>query len=133
MCITLPYSSKVGHSIQRGKLHFLNNPTIILYDNARAHAAGAVTDVLNCWDWEVLYHPTYSLDLIPCDYDVIPKMKEPLRGARFRTVHDIIHATDCCLHNIQRLGSANGIQWLPQCWEHVILNGGGYIASMLCM
>ena len=57
--------------------------------------------------------PPYSPDLSPCNYDLFPKMKESLRGTRFRTVHDFLQTTDRSLHNIQRLGSANGIQWLP--------------------
>ena len=40
----------------RRKQHFLNNPPIIHHDNAKVHAAVAVTDLLNRWDWEVLYH-----------------------------------------------------------------------------
>ena len=30
--------------------------------------------------------------LNPCDFDLIPKMKEPLRGIRFRTVPEILQA-----------------------------------------
>ena len=30
----------------------------------------------------------------PCDFDLIPKMKEPLRGIRFRTVPEILQAVD---------------------------------------
>ena len=30
--------------------------------------------------------------LSPCDFDLIPKMKEPLRGIRFRTVPEILQA-----------------------------------------
>ncbi|PNF30566.1 hypothetical protein B7P43_G09935 [Cryptotermes secundus] len=37
---------------------------------------------------------TYSLGLSPCDFDLIPKMKEPLRGIRFRTVPEILQAVD---------------------------------------
>ncbi|PSN56149.1 hypothetical protein C0J52_03342, partial [Blattella germanica] len=82
-------------------------------DNARAHEAVAVTDLLLRWGWEVLYHPPYSPDLSPCDYDLFPKMKEPLRGRRFRTVEDVLQATDRSIRTIQRLGTANGIQRLP--------------------
>jgi len=28
--------------------------------------------------------------LSPCDFDLIPKMKEPLRGIRFRTIPEIL-------------------------------------------
>ena len=30
--------------------------------------------------------------LSPCDFDLIPMMKEPLRGIRFRTVPEILHS-----------------------------------------
>ena len=32
--------------------------------------------------------------LSPCDFHLIPKMKEPLRGIRFRTVPEILQAVD---------------------------------------
>ncbi|GFY24762.1 uncharacterized protein TNCV_1018081 [Trichonephila clavipes] len=47
----------------------------ILHENARSHAAQAVTDLFDRWNWEVLCHPPYSPDLSPCDFDLIPKMK----------------------------------------------------------
>ena len=89
-----------------------------------------MTDLLNRWGWEVLYHPTYSPYLSPCDYDLIPKMKELLCGTLFHTVHDVLQATYRSLYNIQRLGSAKGIQQLPHCWERMIHNGGGYIEGL---
>ncbi|KAG8232167.1 hypothetical protein J437_LFUL012239 [Ladona fulva] len=70
--------------------HFLCNPPIIKHDNARAHTAQAVAALFSRWDWEVQYHPPYSPDLSPCDFNLIPKMKEPLRGIRFRTVPEIL-------------------------------------------
>ncbi|PNF28974.1 hypothetical protein B7P43_G15099, partial [Cryptotermes secundus] len=56
--------------------------------------AQAVADVFDRWGWKVLYHPPYSPGLSPCDFDLIPKMKEPLCGIRFRTVPEIIQAVD---------------------------------------
>ena len=41
----------------------------ILYSNARSH-----------WQWEILEHPLYSPDMIPSNYDLFVKVKEPLRG-----------------------------------------------------
>ena len=99
-------------ALKRKRRHFLNNPPIILYDNARAHAGGAVTDLLNHWGWEVLYHLPYSPD-----YNLIPKMEEPLHGTRFCTVHDVFQTSNRSLCNIQILDSANGIQHLPHHWE----------------
>ena len=54
--------------------------SIILHDNAKSHTAGAVTDILRHWHWEIVEHPPYSPDMSPCDYDLFTKMKEPLWG-----------------------------------------------------
>ncbi|XP_066991019.2 condensin-2 complex subunit D3 [Anabrus simplex] len=100
--------------------HFLQNPTIILHDNARAHTAQAVAELFGQWDWEVLYRPPYSPDLSPCDFDLIPKMKEPLCGIRFRTVAEIPQAVDRSIRTINRTGSAKGILLLPHRWQRVM-------------
>ena len=77
----------------------------------------------------MLYHPLYSPDISPCDYDLIPKMKMPMRGKRYRTIEDVKHAAERSLRTINRLGSANGIQQLPRRWEH-LHNGGDYIEGL---
>ncbi|PNF34990.1 hypothetical protein B7P43_G14126 [Cryptotermes secundus] len=92
------YCSSSEHNLRpalrKKRRHFLQNPPIILQDNARPHAAQAVADLFARWGWEVLYHPPYSPNLSPCDFDFIPKMKEPFRGIRFRTVPEILQAVD---------------------------------------
>ena len=59
----------------------------LLRDDATPHKAICVRDLLRRWWWEVLEHPPYSLDLSPCGYDLIPKLKAPMRGHRF--VHEM--------------------------------------------
>ena len=61
----------------------------LLHDIATPYKAICVRDLLRRWRWEVLKHPTYSPDLSPCDYDLIHRLKVPLRGHRFRTRDDI--------------------------------------------
>ena len=117
-------------ALRRKRRHFLNNPPIILHDNARAHATGAVIDLLNHWGVGSALSSPYSPDLSPCDYDLIHKMKEPLRGTLFRTVRDVLQSTNRSIRNIQRLGSANVFQRLPHRWERVIHNGCGYIEGL---
>jgi len=96
-------------ALRKKQRHFLQNPPIILQDNAQPHAAQAVADLFDRWGWEVLYHPPYSPYLSPCDFDLIPKMKEPLRGIRFRTVPEILQAVDCSIRTINTTGTAKGI------------------------
>ncbi|GBL74124.1 hypothetical protein AVEN_231019-1 [Araneus ventricosus] len=93
--------------------HILQNPPIILQGNARSHASQAAADLFVRWGWKVLRHPQYSTDLSPCDFDMIPKMKEPLRGNRFRTVPEILQAVDRSIRTINTTGDANGILQLP--------------------
>ncbi|PNF14334.1 hypothetical protein B7P43_G05856 [Cryptotermes secundus] len=102
------------------------NPPIILQDNARPHAAQAVATLFDLWGWEVLYHPPYSPDLSPCDFDLIPKMKESLRGIRFRTVPEIIQAVDRSIRSINTRGAAKDILRLPHRWQRVVHNAGDY-------
>jgi histone-lysine N-methyltransferase SETMAR len=112
-------------SPRKSKLH--QNPPIILQDNVRPHAAQAVADLFDRWGWKVLYHPPYSQDLSPCDFDLIPKMKEPLRGIHFKTVPEIPQAADCSIQTINTTGAAKGILQLPYRWQRVVHNAGDYI------
>ena len=56
---------------------------LILHDNARPHVGKVVTDLLSKYEWEVLPHASYSPDMSPPDFDLFPKLKEPMRGHRF--------------------------------------------------
>ena len=44
---------------------------------------------------------------------LISKMKEPLRGIRFRTVPEILQAVDRSIRTINTTGAAKGILRLP--------------------
>jgi len=72
-------------ALRRKRQRLLATNPIILHDNARAHTANVVTDLLRLWRWEILEQPPYSPDMNPCDYDLFAKMKEPLRGLRYNT------------------------------------------------
>jgi len=55
---------------------------IILHDNARPHAAGAVSEILEMYGWQVLPHPPYSPDMSSPDFNFFPELKKPLRVPR---------------------------------------------------
>ena len=65
--------------------------------------------------------------LSPCDFDLIPKMKEPLRGIRFRTVPEILQAVEGSIRTINTTGDAKGILRLPHRWQRVVHNAGDYV------
>jgi len=57
---------------------------------------------------------------------LIPKMKEPLCGIRFRTVPEILQAVDRSIRTINTAGAAKGILRLPHRWQRVVHNAGDY-------
>ena len=65
--------------------------------------------------------------LSPCDFDLIPKMNEPLRGIRFKSVQEILQTVDRSIRTINTTGAAIGILRLPHCWQRIIHNAGDYI------
>jgi len=63
---------------------------------------------------------------VTCDFDLIPTMKEPLRGIRFRTVPEILQVVDRSIRTINITGAAKGILRLPHRWQGVVHNAGDY-------
>ena len=58
---------------------------------------------------------------------MIPKMKEPLRGIRFRTVPEILQAVDRSIRTMNTTGAAKGILRLSHRWQRFVHNAGDYI------
>ena len=56
-----------------------------------------------------------------------PKIKEPLRGIRFRTFPEILQAVDNSIRTNNTTGAAKGILRLPHRWQRVVHNAGDYI------
>ena len=52
-----------------------------------------------------------------CDYDLIPKVKKPLRGKQFANEQDILTAFQRELPHVSDTHAANGIQCLPHRWQ----------------
>ena len=99
-------------------------------DNARAHTANVVTDLLRRWRWEILEQPSYSPDMSPCDHDLFVKMNEPLRGIRYNTREVIIRAVGRSMLDSSRSGRADGVRRFPQTWQKVVHMGVDYIERM---
>ena len=97
---------------------------IILHDKTTPSKAICVRDLLRRWRWEVLEHPPYSSDLSPCDYDLIPKLKAPLRGLRFRTREDIAIAVRRLIMTNFSRGEADG---LAHRWQRTVDSLGDYL------
>ena len=99
------FEHNLRRALRKKRPHFLGeNTPIILYDSDRPHVAGVVNQLLARWQWEVLFHPPYSPDISTCDFDLLPKVKETLRGRRFKTIPDIIDAVGRSVRTINKTG-----------------------------
>ncbi|GFR30061.1 regucalcin [Trichonephila clavata] len=121
----------VQHGV-RDKSPDLVDSAIILPDNARPHKAECEWQLLR--RWEELEHSPYSSDISPCDFDFIPKIKEPICGRRFTTREDIANSVR---QQVTRFthgpanAKAHGIQRLPHRWQRVVTVSGDYIEGTL--
>ncbi|GFV40873.1 uncharacterized protein TNCV_1637571 [Trichonephila clavipes] len=75
----------------------------------------------------------YSPDIMTCDFDLIPKIKEPIHGKRFVTREDIANALRQQVTQFTH-GAANaevdGIQCLPHHWQHMMTVTRDYIEGL---
>lgn len=113
-------------ALRRKRPELIDCTPLILHDNASPHKSKVVKELLEGYGWEVLDHPPYSPDLSPPDFDLFPKLKEPLRGIRFDSLDEL----ECAVNReVRRMNSsclATGIQVLPRRWNSVIRSKGGY-------
>jgi histone-lysine N-methyltransferase SETMAR len=100
------------------------------YINARPHASGAVSDILEKYGWQVLPHPPYSPDMSPPAFDVFPKLEKPLRGKRFRSIEEVSNEVTRLIRRINNEGVLTGIQDLPKRWTAVIKHNGDYTEGL---
>ena len=66
----------------------------------------------------------------PCDFDLIPKLKAPLRGHKFCTRDGIAIAVRRLIVTNFSNGEADGIRRLPHRWQRTIYSLGDYFEGM---
>ena len=117
-------------AIRKKRPELLEVTPLILHDNAACHKAHVVTSLLDTYCWEVLPHPAYSPDMSPPDFDLFPKLKEPLRGVRFDDLESLEVEVASQVRHINFGCLATGVRDLPHRWMSVIRESGCYIEGM---
>ena len=54
-----------------------------------AHTAATTVDFLNDSEVQLLPHPSYSPDLSPSDFFLVPEVNKQLKGTLFESVEDV--------------------------------------------
>ena len=76
---------------RRGKL---SKGILLQQDNARVHTCKIAMDAVEQNGYELIPHPTYSLDLAPSDYFLFPNLKKDIRGRHFRSNEEVLAAVE---------------------------------------
>ena len=100
------------------------------YINAPPHASGAVSEILEKYEWQVLPHLPYFPDKSLLTFDLFPKWKKPLRVKRFGSIEEMSNEVTGVIRRINNEGVLTGIQDLPKRWTAVIKHNGDYIVSL---
>jgi len=102
---------------------FANNSWILHHDNAPAHMALSVSELLATKQVTVLEHPAYSSDLAPNDFFLFPKIKEILKGRHF---DDIRSNTMAALKAIPQNQFQNCFEGWTTRWHQCIVSQREY-------
>ncbi len=101
-------------------------PFLLHHDNASSHTAVPTLAFLGENDMEMLAHPPYSPDLAPCDFFLFPRMKNQLRGHRFRNIADLQTAVQRTLREILASDFECALMSLPVRWMKCVAAQGQY-------
>jgi hypothetical protein len=88
----------------------------LLQDNALPLTATCALETLRKLKWEIMEHPTYSLDLAPSDFHLLGLLKEAQAGRRSQCDKDIKNAMHQWLCAQPQTFYCNGIKKLVGCW-----------------
>ena len=94
-------------AIRRKRQEITDRTPLILHNNTSPLKANIVKV---SYRWEVLDHPPCSPDLSPPDFDLFPKLKEPLRGICYISLEELECAVNREVRQINLGSLATGIQ-----------------------
>ena len=78
-----------------------------------AHIADVLTKKLRDYEWEVSPHASYSADMSPPDFNLFPKLKEPLHGRHFSSLEELPTNVTRAIRHMNKSDVLDGIIFLP--------------------
>jgi hypothetical protein len=74
----------------------------------------------------IVSHPSFLLDLVPCDFALFPKLKIKLKGQSFDTVSDIQRELQAVLESIKENDFHGASEVWKKQWDRCIHSQGDY-------
>ena len=124
------YASKLRQlcqEIARKRRRKLTRHVLPLQDNTSAHTSQVAMTALTECEFEILPHPTYSPDMAPSDFCLIPKLKFHLLGTQYGSNENVIQTVNEYLGDQEKAFYFEVIRKLEQGWAKCIALNGIYI------
>ena len=115
-----PREQKLRRKMNKNRPQLLMAGPLILHDNACLQIADVVIKKLRNYGWEVLPHTPYIPDISPLNFDLLPKLKEPMRGQCISSLEELSTNGTQAIRNMNKIGVLDGIIMLPKRWDPVI-------------
>jgi len=119
--------TKLRDDISRKRTGLLTKGVLLLHDNVRPHSANQTTATLRSFNWEVLQHPPYSLDLAPSDFHLFGPLKHHLSGERFPDNDAVERAVRALFRQQPKEFYAAGFQGFVKRWDKCLNVYGDYV------
>ena len=76
--------------------------------------------------YELIPHPAYSLDFVPSDYFLLPKLKKDILGRHFRSNEEVVAAVEEWVRDKDPGFFSSGLMALEHRWSKCIILEGSY-------
>jgi hypothetical protein len=103
-----------------------NQNLIIHHDNAPAHRSFKVSQFLAKNNMTVIPHPPNSLEQVPCDFSLFPKLKLRMKSRRFDTIEEIQEESQRLIETILKRDFQGCFQAWQKLWDSCIRAKGKY-------
>lgn len=114
-------------AIKQKRWELTNRKGIVFHhDNARPHTSFVIRQKLLQLGWDVLPHPSYSLDLARSDYHLFGSLQNSLNGVNFNSNEGVKNHLLQFFANREKDFYEHGILMLPERWQKVLVQNGQY-------
>ena len=112
---------------RRGKL---SHGVLLHQDNAPAHMSAVARAAIRECGFQLLNHPPYSPDLAPSDYHMFRSLKDSLRGQKFDSDEEVIHAINSWFEQQDKNFFVDGVKSLAHRWGKCVALEGDYVEKL---
>jgi transposase len=119
--------SYINHNkLQRKRPELWRNHNWLHHDNAPNHTSLKTTEFVTNNNIVIVNHPSYSPDLVPCDFAFFPKLKMILKGQCFETVSDIERESQAVRDSIKENDFHGAFEVWKKLWDRCTCSQGDY-------